>query len=301
MFTTVLGSRPGRQLPLCRLGGVLGRAPTELLRLDRLAYRRIVFGVRAVAPHGVIAVRPARQRPAIRREPPRVNSLRARPLLRLGLDPALGEQLGVQRVTDGAVDLLHVTLPDIGDHVVGGVVPPVLHHRRLDRVLDPGQPLIQRLSHLAARRADQAALLVVGHRVPAGLPRLALGPVAAAVHLPALAGQRVGLDVEPVSTSSCRACRRALSCGFVLRLDELAQLGRHDVHAAAKPLGGKIARAGEAVGSRPADAEQLGRLAGRESGAGDRRTGHRGGIAAVGSHAALPVAERSASAALRRA
>ena len=161
-----LGLQARIELPSCRLGGVLGRALAELFRRDRLAYRRIVLGVGVEAPHGVIAVRAARQRPAVWPEPPRVHSSRGWPLLRPGLDPALGEQLGVQRVADGAVDLLDLALPDVRDHVVGGVVPPVLGHGGLDRVLDPGQPLIQRLRHLAAGGADGAASLVLGHRGP---------------------------------------------------------------------------------------------------------------------------------------
>ena len=167
-----LGLQAGRQLPPCRLGGILGRASAKFPRLDWLAYRRVVFGVRAVTPHGVIPVRPARHRPAVRREPPRVNGLCGRPLPRPGLDSALGEQLGVQRVTNGPVDLLHVALPDVGDHVVSRVVPPVLHHGRLDRVLDPGQPFVQGVADLAPGSRNDMASLVVGDGSSALLPRL---------------------------------------------------------------------------------------------------------------------------------
>lgn len=38
---------------------------------------------------------------------------------------------------------LHVAFADVRDHVVLGVVAPVLRHRRLDRVLDPDQPLVK--------------------------------------------------------------------------------------------------------------------------------------------------------------
>src|SRR5579863_9728926 len=65
-------------------------------------------------------------------------------------------------------------------------------------MLDPGQPLVQGLADLVAGRADQAAFLMVGHGIPAGHPRLALSLVPAPVHLAALTGQRVRLDVEPV-------------------------------------------------------------------------------------------------------
>jgi hypothetical protein len=111
VFTTVLGSQARRQLPLGRLGGIFGRALAELLRLDRAAYRRVALGVRAEAPHGVIAVGPTRQRFASRPEPPRVNHRHCRPLLGLGLDPALGEQLGVQRIADSAGNLLDFAVP----------------------------------------------------------------------------------------------------------------------------------------------------------------------------------------------
>jgi hypothetical protein len=132
-----LGLQARTELPARRLGGVLGRALAELLRLDRPTYHRIVLGVSAEAPHGVIAVGAARQCPAARSGPPRVHSPRGWPLLRPGLDPALGEQLSVQRVTDRSVNLLDVALPDVRDHIVSRVVPPVLGHGRLDRVLDP--------------------------------------------------------------------------------------------------------------------------------------------------------------------
>src|ERR1700755_1241997 len=65
-------------------------------------------------------------------------------------------------------------------------------------MLDPGQPLLQRLSHLAPRRTDGTAFFVLGHRVSAGLPRLAFGPVPAPVRLAAFAGQRIRVDVEQV-------------------------------------------------------------------------------------------------------
>jgi hypothetical protein len=131
--------------------------------------------MRAVAAHGVIPVRPTRQRPAVQREPPRVHGLGGRPLRRLGFDPALGEQPRVQRIADRPVDVPYVPLADVWDHVVRGVVPLVLHHGWLDGMLDAGEPFLQRVSHLVASRPDSTALLVVGHRVPACFPRLAFG------------------------------------------------------------------------------------------------------------------------------
>jgi hypothetical protein len=79
-----------------------------------MAYRRIVLGMSAETPYRVIAVGAARQRLPAGTEPPRVDSPRSWLLLRSGLDPALGEQLGVQRVTYRSVDLLDIALPDVG-------------------------------------------------------------------------------------------------------------------------------------------------------------------------------------------
>src|SRR5271165_3569813 len=73
-----LGFQAGRELPLRRFGGVFSRTPSELLGLDWPAYHRIAFGVRAETPHGVVAIRPTWERPAVRREPPRVNRMRTR-------------------------------------------------------------------------------------------------------------------------------------------------------------------------------------------------------------------------------
>jgi hypothetical protein len=193
-----LGPQARRQLALCRLGGIFSRAPTKRPGLDRLTYQRVILGVLAVAPQRVVAVRPTRHFLTILGEPAHVNGLRSWPLRRPGLDASLGEQLGVQRIADGPVDFSHVPRSDVGHDVVGGVVPPVLRHRRLDRMLDPGQPFVQGLTDFTAGRADQAPLLVLGHRVPASPPCLALCFVPAPVHLSALAGQRIRFDIEPV-------------------------------------------------------------------------------------------------------
>src|SRR3984957_10421387 len=58
-----LGLQARIELPSCRLGGALCRALAELFRRDRLAYRRIALGRGVEAPHGVMAVRAARQPP----------------------------------------------------------------------------------------------------------------------------------------------------------------------------------------------------------------------------------------------
>src|SRR6185437_10889474 len=60
-----LGLQARRQLPLRRLSGVFGRAPTKLSRLDQLVYQRVILGVLVMAPKGVIAVRPAGHFPAV--------------------------------------------------------------------------------------------------------------------------------------------------------------------------------------------------------------------------------------------
>jgi hypothetical protein len=65
--------------------------------------------------------------------------------------------------------------------------------------------------------------------------------------------------------------------------------------------GDQMARAGEAVGSRPADTEQLGRSRDWNQKRKTVKWVIRVAFALVGCHAALPVAERSAWAALRRA
>src|SRR6266702_1766362 len=66
---------------------------------------------------------------------------------------------------------------------------------------------------------------MVGHGVPAGLPRLALCPVPAPVHLAAFAGQRIRLDVEPVIPARARlvdAPFHAASSSFSMNSRSLA-------------------------------------------------------------------------------
>ena len=76
-----------RQLPLRRFSGVTGRAPTELSRLNRLAYQRVILGVLTVTPQGVIAVRPAGHFPAVSGKPTHVDGSAT---LRRGPAPAPG-------------------------------------------------------------------------------------------------------------------------------------------------------------------------------------------------------------------
>jgi hypothetical protein len=70
-----------------------------------------------------------------RRQPPHVDRTVSGLTPWLGLDSSFGQQFGVQGVADAAVDLLNVTLTDVRDDVVGGIVASVLNHRWLDRVL----------------------------------------------------------------------------------------------------------------------------------------------------------------------
>jgi hypothetical protein len=94
--------------------------------------------LRAAAPAGlcpvaaqlVVSVRPARKDFAAPRNAPHVDRLICPGWPRLGLDPAIGEQLGIERVTDRAVYLLHVAFADVGLHVVAGAVTPVLGHQQ---------------------------------------------------------------------------------------------------------------------------------------------------------------------------
>jgi hypothetical protein len=83
-----------------------------------------------------------------RRQPPHVDRTVSGLTPWLGLDSSFGQQFGVQGVADAAVDLLNVTLTDVRDDVVGGIVASVLNHRWLDRVLDAGQPLFQGVGDL---------------------------------------------------------------------------------------------------------------------------------------------------------
>jgi hypothetical protein len=136
--------RLGLQARIQRLtvGGPYHVLPNSLARFDRLTDQRVVFGVDTVAAHRVVTVGTARLDLAIGRDPAYVNGFLDGGRFRPCLDPALGEQLRIQRVAYAAVDLLYVALADVRDHVVSGVVAPVLPHRRLDRVLDSGQPLV---------------------------------------------------------------------------------------------------------------------------------------------------------------
>src|SRR5262249_47512052 len=122
-LTTVLGSRPGDSFRWAtsaassaarrpRVRGVVRRAITWSVLggcWGGLAYQRVVLGVFAVAPSRVVAVRPAGHFPAVYGEPTHMDGLRGRLLLRPGLDASLGEELGVQRVADGPIDLPHVS------------------------------------------------------------------------------------------------------------------------------------------------------------------------------------------------
>lgn len=119
-------------------------------------------------------------------------------LLWSGLHPSLGEQLGVQRIAHRPVDVLDISLSDVGNDVVGRVVPPVLDHGRLDRVLDASQPLIQRGDYLAVGSSNDVASLVVGDCGPALFPRLLFGSESASSLLATLSGQWIRRDVEPV-------------------------------------------------------------------------------------------------------
>ena len=112
--------------------------PARLPRLDRLADDRIVFHVSSVAPDDAVTVRKARKQLAVRREPSDMDGPGLCLLPRLGFDPSLGQQLRVQRIADRAVDVLHVALANVRNHVVRGVISPVLRHGRLDRMLDAG-------------------------------------------------------------------------------------------------------------------------------------------------------------------
>lgn len=120
MFTTVLGSRPGLSLRRADSVANLGRTLAEVLWRDGLVYRRVVFSMRVETPHGVIAVGSARQCLPAGPEPPPVHSPRSWPLLRSGLDPALGEQFGVDHLDNtnvkrwmlSSLDRLHIFVPD---------------------------------------------------------------------------------------------------------------------------------------------------------------------------------------------
>ena len=92
-----------------------GRLPGGLLGLDGLADQRIGLGVFTVAAQCVLPIGTAGQNPAVRRKPPGVD----RPCGRLaswpGLDPPFCKKLGVERVTDAAVDLLDASLAYVGN------------------------------------------------------------------------------------------------------------------------------------------------------------------------------------------
>jgi len=154
--------------------------------------------VHSVAAVGVVAVGTARLDLAALAESANVYGFLCGRRLRLRLDAAFGEQFSIQRVAYSAVDFSHVPLTDVRDNVVIDTVASVLRHRWLDRVLDTGQPLVERSGYLAFRGLDHASLVVISHRGAAFLPRLPLSRVATAVDLATLAGQRVGFDVEAV-------------------------------------------------------------------------------------------------------
>lgn len=72
------------------------------------------------------------------------------------------EQLGVENIIDGSVDFLHAPLHGIGHYIVGGVIPPVLHHRWLDRVLDSRKPLARDTTPARQDGTDQDTLFSPG-------------------------------------------------------------------------------------------------------------------------------------------
>jgi hypothetical protein len=106
---------------------------------NRLAEQGIVGLVLAVAANAVVAVGTAGQHLASGGEPAEVYRVfRVPGPLGLGFDPAIGKELGIERVADLTRDVLDLAVADVGSHVVGRVVPPVLGHRWLDRMLNPG-------------------------------------------------------------------------------------------------------------------------------------------------------------------
>lgn len=112
VFTTVLGSRPGDSFRcVASLVSSAARWPSflDLVGLNRRhgisgsSYQRAICAVLAIAPHRVVPVGSTRYFPATWCEPMLVNSLRARPLLRLGPDASLREEFRVERVAYGDV------------------------------------------------------------------------------------------------------------------------------------------------------------------------------------------------------
>lgn len=131
-------------------------------------------------------------------KPSRMHRLRGWPGLRLRLDATLGEQLLIERIARFAAGVPDIAVADIRVDVIRRVVTPVPRHRRLDRMLNPRQPLFQRARHLALGLGDDLPALIFGDGIPAGFPSLPLGLEPAAVRLAALVSQRIGLDIEQV-------------------------------------------------------------------------------------------------------